>query len=389
MTRRLKAFHVPLLWGVAWLVWSGMRPPDEFERLAADAGAARQSGDLLKAIALYERALQHKADWDEGWWYLGTLSYDLDRYEAGRDAFRQLVRLVPESAPGWALLGLCEFQTREYERALASLHQGRTLGLPLGSKLYYVASYHTALLLNRIGQFEHAIDILHKLALNHPENPKLIEAFGISLLRLPFLPAELPPDRREAVLLAGQAGNYWSTNRLEKAAGFYDQLVQRYPSLPNAHYARGVYLLLKDPDAAVEEFRRELEISPDHVPARLQLAFEYIQRGQPEQGLPLAREAVEIDPGSFAARNALGRILLALGQVDDSIRELEKGLELAPDSPEMYFALAQAYTKAGRAEEARAAREEFRRRDEIRRQRKEGIPSSPAAQSIPEQSGGS
>jgi len=244
--------------------------------LSAQATQAKDGGELLKAAQLYKKGVEIQPAWAEGWWFLGTLSYDLDLYEDGRDAFRRFVALQSDSAPAWALLGLCEYQTKEYDRSLASLNKAKQLGMALGSQMYYVASYHAALLLSRRGDFEVAMDTLQKLALNHPQNQKLIEAFGIAILRLPFLPTEVPPDRREAILLAGQAGNCWATSRLEEAGKYYDELVQRYPSMPNTHYARGVYKLLTDPDAAVAEFRKELELSNAHLQARLQLAFEYL-----------------------------------------------------------------------------------------------------------------
>ncbi|PYU88166.1 MAG: hypothetical protein DMG08_26565, partial [Acidobacteria bacterium] len=145
-----------------------------------------------------------------------------------------------------------------------------------------------------------------------------------------------------------------------------------FPDTPNVHYSFGVFLLAEDPVAALEEFRRELRISPNHVPARLQIAFEYIKRNEHEKGLAYAQEAVKLSPDSFAARNALGRILLEMEQTQRAIEELEAGLELAPDSPEMHFAVARAYERAGRKDDAARAREEFKKLDRIRRTAREG-----------------
>ena len=78
-----------------------------------------------------------------------------------------------------------------------------------------------------------------------------------------------------------------------------------------------------------------------------------------------------IEPGSFAARNALGRILLELDQTARAIQELETGMKLAPDSPETCYALARAYARAGRKQEADRARAEFNRLDKLRRSLRE------------------
>jgi Flp pilus assembly protein TadD len=54
-----------------------------------------------------------------------------------------------------------------------------------------------------------------------------------------------------------------------------------------------------------------------------------------------------------------------MGETEAGVRELEVAVRLAPDSPETHFALARAYAKAGRTEDAareRAAFAELERR---------------------------
>jgi|GEM_PF-519980 len=349
-----------------------------FNDLAKRAEEARAAERLDEAIALYLQALQLRPRWAEGWWYVGAILYDKDRYLEARDAFRNLVALEPKRGPAWGMLGLCEFQTREYERAVISLQRGRSLGLDGNQQLASVARYHTALLYIRFEQFEIAYEILREFLREGNENQKIIEAFGLAMLRMPFLPNEVPPDKREQLLLAGRAGFNMAARRTEEARKAFDLLLARYPEAPNVHYAFGVYLLTQDADAALEEFRRELKISPSHVPAMLQMAFEYLKRNEYETALPWAEQSVKLAPNLFAARNALGRILLELGQVERAIKELEEGVKLAPDSPEMHYALARAYTRAGRKADAARARENFIRLDKLYRSRREGQPPSGA-----------
>ena len=62
------------------------------------------------------------------------------------------------------------------------------------------------------------------------------------------------------------------------AYGRFEELLRRFPDTPNAHYAFGVVLLNVEPDRALDEFKRELQRTPTHVPALLQMAFEYLKR---------------------------------------------------------------------------------------------------------------
>lgn len=342
-----------------------------FDETAKQAAEARDSGKLEHAIALYRKAVAQKPEWSEGWWYLGTLLYDLDRYAEAAEALKNLAKLEPNGGAGLALLGLCQFQTGEYKDALTHLERGRQKGLGGNQQLGYVARYHSAILFNKYGQFEAAFQILNGLAMENPDSNRITEGLGISALRLPYLPSELTEDKRTPVMMAGRAMAFHIGHKFEESTKEFESLLEQFGTMANVHYARGVVLLHDEPDAALEEFKKELQVSPSHVEARLQLAFEYIKRGEHAAGLVYAKEAVQLDPESFVARNALGRTLLDTGDVPGAVRELEIGVKLAPDSPEMQFALVRAYMKAGRKEDAQKARAEFLKLDKIRRERRE------------------
>ena len=349
----------------------------QFDQFVKQADEARLAERFDDAISLYGKALNLKPKWPEGWWYIGAIFYQKDMYPQARDAFQNLVALEPDRGPASAMLGLCLFQTGDYERAAVTLQRARTSGVNDNSELARVVRYHIALLYIHFEYFESAYDVLNEFVRFGQETAKVVEAFGLTILRMPLLPNEIPPDQREKVLIAGQAGYNMAARRLEPARGAFDMLLARYPNDPNIHYALGVYLLPQDADAAMKEFKRELEISPNHYAALAQMAFEYLKRDQFNEALPLAEKAVQLAPKLYAARNVLGRVLLELGQVDRSIKELEEGVKLAPSSPEMHFALARAYTRAGRKEEAARERETFKKlQDDYNQKRQiEGKPN--------------
>ncbi len=335
-----------------------------FDKTVKLGDEARLAGRLGEALDLYAKALQMRPIWADGWWNVGAILYEGDRYAEARDAFRNLVSLDPKRGPAWAMMGLCEFQTREYERAVVSLQRGRALGFAGNRELESVVRYHTALLYIRFEQYEIAYEILSEFLMVGNDSPKVIEAFGLTLMRMPFLPNEIPPDKRELILISGRAGFNMAARRVEEARAAFDILLARYPDAPNIHYAFGVFLLNQDSDAALKEFRRELEISPSHQPSMVQMAFEYLKRDEYQTALPLAEKAVQLAPKMFPARNVLGRVLLELGQAERAIKELEEGVRLAPTSPEMHFALARAYTRVGRKADAARERELFKQLQE-------------------------
>jgi Tfp pilus assembly protein PilF len=198
---------------------------------------------------------------------------------------------------------------------------------------------------------------------------------GIATLRIPMLPEELPGVRREQVMLAGRAAYFQSARLPTAAQKAYEELVNRYPELPNVHYAYGVFLVGEHPDDAIAQFKTELEVSPRHPWAKLQIAFEYLRRSDWEAARPWAEQAVAEAPDLFIAHRALGQVLLETGDLEGAIRELEAGVKQAPDSAAMRFALARAYRRAGRVADAEREQAEFTRLNRILRTQRTGAQS--------------
>jgi predicted Zn-dependent protease len=246
------------------------------------------------------------------------------------------------------------------------------LGVAGPKDLIPAITYHTAITMTRLEQYEFALATLQSFANEANDSPRVIEAFGMALLRIPMIPAELPAQRRELVMMAGRGAFYRAARRPAAAKPAFELLVQRYPDAANVHYAYGVYLLDEDGDRAIEQFQQELKMSPDHIPSLLQIAFEYLKRSEWEAARPWAQRVLELDPRDFAARRALGQVLLETGDTAGSIAHFETGVRLAPDSPSMRFMLARAYQKAGRQADAERERAEFLRLERLVRGRKHG-----------------
>jgi len=333
----------------------------KFDALVAEAGKARDAKQLDRAIELYQQALAIRPSWDEGRWNLGTALYEVERYEAARDAFRRVVAAHPENGTAVALKGLCEFQLKRYDAALEDLLKARLLPISGGKDVADVARYHAAILLTRSGQFDEALMVLNDFSTQGNETPGVIEAMGLAVLRMPMLPADLPGARRELVLLAGRARYFDSARHRAGAKNAYDLLISRYPDTPNVHYAYGVFLLGEEPDKGIQLLERELKVSPQNVYARLQIAFAYIRKGEYDKALQWAQEGVNQAPTDHVARQAYGQSLLETGDVAGAITQLEAGAKLAPDSPIIQFVLAKAYRRAGRIAEADKAQQEFLR----------------------------
>jgi tetratricopeptide (TPR) repeat protein len=209
---------------------------DDFDSLAHSAAAAREAGHPGDAIPLYQRAVTLRPDWAEGWWYLGTLLYDGDRFREAIPAFQRVATLAPQVPDFLNFLGLCEFEVGEYDSALQHLQQGR--GTQDDAQLARVASYHLALLLSRSGQPDQALEILSHDFLQGTPPDQVVFAFGLALLHVSLLPAEVDASKEALVHSVGQLGVLALQGHADLALDPYAKLVQQNPNIP---YLRSAY----------------------------------------------------------------------------------------------------------------------------------------------------
>jgi predicted Zn-dependent protease len=342
-------------------------PSASFDDLARRADAARVAGRLDEAAALYRQALDRRPKWAEGLFYLGTMAYDRDRFEECRDAFRRLSAVEPKMAPAWALRGLCEFRLEAYPAAREHVEQALSLGMPPQEDLSRAVLYHHALLLVRESKFEPALVPLRALLSSRAATPEVQDACGLVLLRRPRLPTEVPAADRELLREAGRAYCAHLDRHTEEAVRLFAALVESHPRERYLHYGYGLALAQAGSAESLVQLRREIELFPDDVLARVELGFALLARGREREAVLPAEEAARLAPGLFATHLVLGRALVATGKLTRGIRELETAAALAPQIPEIHIALARAYARAGRKADADRANAVFRALEDARR----------------------
>ncbi len=326
-----------------------------FEQVARQAEAARTGDRIPEAIRLYRAGVRLRPSWSDGWWWLGSLYYDQDRFPDAQAAFRRFITLAPKPAPAYAFLGLCEYETRDYVHAIQRFQKWAAEGSPGNDALIDVAGFHWALLLTREGRFVHALYLLAAKAQKRGYSPALAEAMGLASLRMKLLPEDYPPSQRELVWLAGNAAFYASLqpHDFDRADEYARRLLLHYSQEPNVHYFRGtLFDFRKMREAAKQEYEQELKILPRNAPAMVELARTYLANRQFDEAASWAKRATETAPEDPVAHFVLGRALLATEQFQASARELEIAVHQAPDSAPIRFQLGTAYRKLGRTKEA-------------------------------------
>lgn len=166
------------------------------------------------------------------------------------------------------------------------------------------------------------------------------------------LPGDVPRDAWEVHLnlgrLEGKAGD------AEAALEHYRRAVELAPGEGEPHYNLGLLLLGRgDAAGAAEQLGRAARLEPGLPRVAVYLGRALLAAGRPGEALPVARGAVQAAPRDPRARFLLGGLLLQAGRAEEAVAELERALELGPAGPgdraEIHNELGTALMALGRA----------------------------------------
>ncbi len=180
----------------------------------------------------------------------------------------------------------------------------------------------------------------------------------------------LNPSHYRSYLELGHAA---FENESPLAETLYGEVVRRAPGFLEGRRALGAYYEAVDQtEAAMAEYRAAIDANPDYHPAHYDLGVLLLDLERPDEAEPHMRRVVRLDEsnadayyhlgniqfdrGRFAwariqyevalawrprhinAEYGYGRAARELGDLDEALERFERVVELAPDSPEGYFA---------------------------------------------------
>jgi serine/threonine protein kinase/Tfp pilus assembly protein PilF len=311
--------------------------------LLREAGREDQARDLLeraKALPLttardyYLAAIERMAGGD---------------YSSSCDLLREARRLDPQDAYICYALGLCHAQLGHYHRAAYALDASLALWPDFFASHYQRARAH-----NELG--EHA---------------EAIEEFGAAIrLRPDFLDAYI--DRALARRALGdyngaeadlthalEAGTTATrvyfirsdvrrrTGKVSGAKADYAEGLRCEPCDEVSWVARGVARMATDPQGALSDFDRALEVNPHYLPALEDRAAVLAGRpGRIDDAVASLDRAIQLAPGRGQVRAGRGVLLARLGRRDDALHDAKEAERLDP-RPEVLYQAAGIYALTG------------------------------------------
>ena len=310
---------------------------EALQKLAQQEG---ESGQTTAAIRDYQRVLELRPEWKEGWWNLGVLQYSDNRFADARSTLQHVVEFAPGLGAAWSLLGLSEFETRDFDDALVHLEKAQFLGIKDDAEIERVSNYHLALLLIRAGKFQRASDLLLAKFGGGSEQFKI--ALGLATLRIALLPEEIDPSQEALILAAGGVASA-GTETLDR----FPALLQTYPDVPYLRYAYGLSLAKAGRDKqAIALMHDETMVSPESTLPWIEVSRLELRLGAVNEALTAARKAVALGATSKLAHQSLAAALESAGDTARAAAEkkIADHLTAVEEAPEQRIVLR--YTNA-------------------------------------------
>jgi tetratricopeptide (TPR) repeat protein/predicted Ser/Thr protein kinase len=132
---------------------------------------------------------------------------------------------------------------------------------------------------------------------------------------------------------AGLAAVESNRGQRSEAESYYKQALSRIDRMSEREKYRtrgGYYLLVRNPDNAIEEFSALVKQYPADTAGIANLAFAYFLRRDMPRALQEARRAVDAYPKNVPQRNNLGLYAMYAGDFQTAIREQDEVLRLNP-----------------------------------------------------------
>lgn len=332
-----------------------------FKTLAAKAAAARDAQHLDEATALYHKALRINSRWAEGWWTLGAIDYDAERYAEAELEFQKVVGLEPRHGTARAMLGLCQFRLGQDGEALRNIEAAKAIGIADDEQLWRVMVYDEGVLLRRASRFEAARGALGSLCQSGVADQDAVMALGMVALWMTEAKPPMDGEAAQVTMHVGRGACLSARKNYEAGRREFERVAAQAPHFPKFHLAYGRFLEdAGDSAGAIRQYKLEIEEEPSSVLARFCIgAAEY--KVDSAGGVPYAEEAVRLAPDLPYSHYLLGLLLLDIGEFKRAVPELEIARKAFPREARLELALGSAYAHVGRAEDAARARAEFQR----------------------------
>lgn len=159
---------------------------------------------------------------------------------------------------------------------------------------------------------------------------------------------------RDIAVFERTAEKSFLAGRLLPTRELYEMILAQHPGhTPTLCKIGVVHLKLAEPEAAVDTFRRAVELDPDSPYAFRMLGFSLMTVGDLPAARQAARRSVDLAPDDAKNRMLLATLCYRLGHRSEAESQFKAAITADPLPSEPYYNLALIYSRNGRIKEAR------------------------------------
>jgi tetratricopeptide (TPR) repeat protein len=235
--------------------------------------------------------------------------------------------LTPDSTFPLVTLANAQENGKRYAAAITTYDR-----VPKGTPIDVIIDIRKALNLNQLERVDEAKALLDKLANEHADDIRPLEALG-SLMR--------------------------GHKRYAEATGYYTRAIALIDHPEKKHwtffYSRGTcYERLKKLPEAEADLQKALQLSPDQPMTLNYLGYTWIDHNRHlRRGLAMIEKAVRLKSDDGYIVDSLGWAYYRLGKFKEAVKHLERAVELRPEDATLNDHLGDVYWRVGREREAR------------------------------------
>lgn len=334
-------------------------PAPNPRQLFQEAQEAEQRGDQALAVSKYQELLRLHPEIVAAHADLAVVLVSLGRYDEAIREYHVALAQAPDSPPLRLDLGLAYYKKGDLAGAaaqFAALHKEQPGNVRIATLLG-----NCEVQLGLVGE---ALALLQPLEKNNPDNLDLEWALGTGLIR-----AGQTLDGLKRVQKVAEQGHnekaYQLAADLYLGLTFFDiakrdaeAVLRMDPKAVKAYVVLGmVDDYAGNPQAAEQEYNKALQIDPNDLQSRLQLADDLFQ----ERKLDAVRQQIDmafaLDPNSLGARYELARVERAEGKLEAAVKDFESVAQQNPNWLEPHVELAALYFRLKRPQDGARERQ--------------------------------
>ena len=310
------------------------------------------------ALAAYEKAVNIRPDYAQGWNGQGQTLYELKEYKQALTAYDKAIQIQPDYLQAWSGRGFALQKLQRYKEAIASFN--KALELQNNAPEVWNAKGEA---FSNLNQYENAIrsydkaieyktdyqDAWYNKGLVFHDLKRYDEAINAYDKAI-----ELKSDYDQAWYARGNA--LVNLQRYEDAFMSYDKAVQYKENYYQAWLSRGnVLVILRRYPEAIESFNQVIKSNPDNYEAWFNRGWSLHQTQRYEDAVISYNKAISLKRNDYQVWYNLGNSLYNLQKYQEAITAYNKALRYKVDHYESWYSKGNALGNLKRYKDAIAA----------------------------------